>query len=95
MLDRLHGHVAERDMPLMVRELSLGGMSLETPVALAIGSVHEFRLTLGDGSTVLLRGRVLRSSDVSPDGAAPRFVSGIQFVGDDDDSVGGLIDRLA
>ena len=96
MLDRLHGHVASLDVPVSVREISLGGMSLETATALEVGSLHEFRVTLGDGSAVLLRGRVLRSTNVAAEGEAAVFVSGVQFVGDDaDDPVGGLIGRFS
>lgn len=93
ILGRISGHVASADAAVTVREMSLGGMSLETPLAFEEGSIQEFRLTLGDGSTTLLRGRVVRCrSHVSPDGVTT-FVSGVQFV-EDDSSVGGLIDKI-
>jgi len=91
MFNRLRGHVASLEMPVVVREISLGGMSLQTPEALEVGSVLEFRLTLGDGSEVPLRGRVLRSARVPVDSDPPSFVSGIQFVRDADESVGDIL----
>ena len=97
LLNRIHGHITSLDTPVVVREISLGGMSLQTVSVLPVGSMHEFRLTLGDGSTVLLRGRVLRSTRAGT-GESTFYISGIQFVDDeaaDGASVGGLIDKLS
>ncbi len=86
ILGRVHGQAVSLDVPLKVREISLGGMAIETPVPFPLGAVHEFRLTLGDGSTVLLRARVVHCR---PAGAAttPLFLSGMHFV--DDEAVTG------
>jgi PilZ domain len=98
ILGRLHGQVVSLDVQVVVREISLGGLSLETPVPLPNGAEHEFRLTLGDESTVLLRGRVVHCHEsVRADGRRA-YVSGVQFVDeeppDGDSSVGRLIDRF-
>ena len=68
---------------LTVRELSLGGLTLETAQPFDLGSVHEFRLTLGDGAAVLLKGRVMHCRNIARAGDAPLFVSGVQFIDDD------------
>lgn len=95
MLNRLHGHVTSLDVPVVVREISLGGMSLQTTTPLAVGHVLEFRVTLGDGSVVPLSGRVLRSANLAAAGEPPVYISGVQFVGDDTDTPVGLLGRLA
>lgn len=86
ILGRLHGHAVSLDLPLAVREVSLGGMSMVTAMPFPVGAIHEFSLTLGDGAAVNLNGRVVYSRELStPDGEL-RFVSGIEFVTDGGDA---------
>jgi len=98
ILGRLHGLAISLDVPVKVNDLSLGGMAIETPVAFPLGAVQEFQLTLGDESAVVLRGKVVRSQNVAPAGATPTFVTGVQFIDEeeagDGTEVGQLIDRL-
>ena len=85
------------DVPLTVREISLSGMSVEVPVPFPIDALHEFRLTLGDESTVLLRGRVVYCRPVKT-GDSPLFVCGVHFVDDEPvtgQSVTDVIDRIS
>lgn len=92
ILGRVHGHVASLDVPVTVREMSLGGLSMETGFAFPVGAVHEFRLTLGDGASVELKGRVVYSRETqSPGGTI--FITGVQFV-DDDAAVDEIIDKI-
>jgi len=82
ILGRLHGHTVAFDVPILVREISLGGMSVETEVPLAEGALQEFLLTLGDGSTIDLVGRVMYCRPTSDD-AVPGYVCGVQFTDDE------------
>ena len=96
ILGRLHGHAVAFDVPVLVREISLGGMAVETEIHLVEGSVHEFQLTLGDGSTVELTGRVMHCRTVT-EGDGPRFVSGVQFIDEqpgDHEPGSDILDRL-
>jgi hypothetical protein len=81
---------------MTVIEISLGGLSFETSLEFPNGAEHEFRLTLGDESTVSLKGRIVYCvREVSAAPATPRFVVGVQFVDEDAErSVGDLIDRI-
>jgi hypothetical protein len=65
--------------PMIVREISLGGATVETRTPLHLNSLHDIRLTLGDNSLVV-KGRVVHSriSDVDQDIVTYR--SGIEFV---------------
>jgi len=98
LLGRLHGVAVSLDVPVTVTNLGLGGMAIETPVAFPVGAIQEFELTLGDESAVILRGKVIRSQKVTPSGATPSFVTGIQFIDEDEPveraEVGHLIKRL-
>ena len=80
LLGRLYGRGAAGEPSLTVTEISLGGMAIETDVELPCGTEHEFQLTLGDDSSVTLRGRVAHSRQLAADPA--RYLSGIEFVDD-------------
>jgi hypothetical protein len=91
MLGRVHGHVTSLDVAVTVREMSLGGMSLETEFAFPEGTVHAFVLTLGDGSAVDLRGRVVRCMEAPRGDGTRRYITGIQFV---DEEPTDVIDKM-
>jgi hypothetical protein len=71
-------------------------MSLETPFEFPVGDLQHFVLTLGDGSTLSLAGRVAYCRNVA--GADPRaFRTGIQFEDDAPEEpapVADLLERL-
>jgi hypothetical protein len=86
VVGRVHGRAVALDVPITVREISLGGMSIDTPVAFEIDSVHHFSLTLGDGSVAMIAGRVRYSRQVSAEGAegsAATFLTGLEFIEED------------
>jgi len=95
LLGKLHGHVVALDVPLHVTELSMTGMGLQTGFDLPLDAVHSFRLTLGDGSTVILAGRVVRCQKVVREGEEVVYVSGVDFMDQDVDpaTIESLIDR--
>jgi hypothetical protein len=92
IVGKLHGHLVALDVPVTVTEISLGGLGLETAIDFPVGVVHEFRLTLGDDSTVLLTGRVMHCRRASGPDEPPRYVVGVQFI--DDAGESGAIDDL-
>ncbi|MFI5178407.1 MAG: PilZ domain-containing protein [Vicinamibacterales bacterium] len=98
ILGRVRGHIVSLDTPVVVREMSLGGMAMETSFPFDVGSLHEFRLELGDGSKVMLQGQVRHSGNIAPAGAPPLYVTGIQFVDQEPPegatTVKDLIDRI-
>lgn len=65
--------------PLTVKDLGIGGVTVETRFPLLIDSLHELRLKLGD-RTIVVKGRVVHShiSDVDADVVA--YHSGIEFI---------------
>jgi hypothetical protein len=97
VLGRLHGHVVSLNTPVTVREISMVGLSFSAPMEFPVGAIHDFRLTLGDGSAVMLKGRVVR---VEADAGQPirAYVMGVQFLdgeGQDDESgLGDVVERL-
>ena len=77
-LGALHGEVMVFQ-PSAVRQMSHGGMQVETSFPLQLDSLHDFRLTLGDRS-VVVKGRIAHSriSDVDQDIITYR--TGVEFI---------------
>ncbi len=65
--------------PLTVKELGVGGATIETRFPLVIDSLHELRLSLG-GRSVVTKGRVVHSHISEVDSDAVAYHSGIEFV---------------
>ena len=65
--------------PMLIKEISRTGATVDTRFPLQLNSLHDIRLTLGDAS-VILKGRVVHSriSDVDQDIVTYR--SGLEFV---------------
>jgi hypothetical protein len=65
--------------PMAIRQMSKGGMQVETGYPLQLDSLHDFRLSLGDRS-IVIKGRVAHSriSDVDQDVVIYR--TGIEFI---------------
>ncbi len=97
VLGRIRGQVVSLDIQLRVLEISLGGMSVETPAVFNVGDTATFLLMLGDGAGIEVHGRVVYRRPVEADHPG-EFITGIQFVDVDDQSqdtpVGGLITKI-
>lgn len=78
MLGELHGEVMVFQ-PMLVRDISRGGVTVETRFPIQIDSLHDVRLTLADKS-VIVKGRVVHShiTDVDQDNVVYR--TGLEFV---------------
>ncbi len=61
-----------------VKEISLGGMLIETNADLSPLGDHEFRLRLSDGGETVVRGRVVHGHFAVKDGAV-MYTLGIEF----------------
>lgn len=77
LLADVQGHLVTLDEQVRVRQLSLGGMTVETTAPLSPRLVHDFRITFGSDA-VTMHGRVVHSR-VSVDGDRVTYVSGIRF----------------
>src|SRR5262245_66411167 len=96
VIGKVQGRVASSDVLVEVREMSLGGMSIESATAFEVGAVTDFLLTLGDGAGIEVYGRTIYTRAVEGS-AEPRFLSGIQFVDQDEAArrpVDGIMSKL-
>jgi hypothetical protein len=55
----LHGEV-KVFQPMTILDVSTGGAQIETPFALQLDSLHDFRISLGERSVVVKYGRRVR-----------------------------------
>ena len=78
VLGDLYGDVMMYE-PMLIKEIGVGGATIETRYALHLDSLHDLRLALGDLS-VVVKGRVVHSriSDVDQDIVTYR--TGVEFV---------------
>ena len=72
--------------PTRVRDISLGGLLIELPNEVPVGSIRDFALTYG-GAEIVLRARVAHVRRESRPGAGTVFVVGVAFVADVSDQV--------
>ena len=92
---RLHGQIISIETPVVVREMSLTGLSFECAMPFPVGAVHEFHLRLGDDSQVQLRGRIIRTYEEAQRDGTRLYITGVQFVDDEAaDDAGGIIEKL-
>lgn len=92
MLGELYGEVMVFQ-PMLVRDISRVGVTVETRFPLQIDSLHDLRLTLGDTS-VIVKGRVVHShiSDVDQDIVVYR--TGLAFVEPSHAVIGAIADFI-
>jgi hypothetical protein len=77
---QIHGQIIGLDVPIIVCEISVDGFKIATTVNTPIGSIHEFRFTLGDGSVVFAVARAIHSHRVGGlDAATTLFSTGFAF----------------
>ncbi len=79
--------------PMLVRDISKGGVTVETRFPLHIDSLHDVRLTLGDKS-VILKGRVAHSRISEVDQDIVTYRSGLEFVEPSPAAVGAIAEFL-
>ena len=78
ILGQLKGEVMVLQ-PMAIREISRNGAQIETAFPLHLDSLHDFRLTLGDGS-VVVKGRVAHCHISDVDQELVVYRSGVEFI---------------
>ena len=78
MLGELHGEIMAFQ-PMLVKDISRGGVTVETRFPLQIDSLHDIRLTLS-GKSVIIKGRVAHSHISEVDQDIVVYRTGFEFV---------------
>ena len=69
--------------PMTVLEMSKGGAQIETPFALQLDSLHEFRLSLGERS-IVVKGRIAHCRIGELKEGVALYRTGVEFVAPSD-----------
>lgn len=75
---RLHGEV-KVFQPMAILDVSPGGAQIETPFALQLDSLHEFRISLGERS-VVVKGRIAHCHVGELHEGMAIYRTGVEFV---------------
>ena len=81
--EKLAGHLLDQDLPVRVRDIGLGGFSIETVEPLEPGIEHRVRFVSRDDWSTVLAARCANSRASCMDDGSPIYVAGFAFTGDD------------
>jgi hypothetical protein len=79
---RLAGHLIEPDLPVRVRDIGLGGFSIETMAPLPTGVDHRVRFISHDDWSTILQARIANCRPSCAEDGSPLYVAGFAFVDD-------------
>jgi len=80
---KLAGHLIDQDLPVRVRDVGLGGFSIETMAPLEPGTLHRVRFISRDDWSTILPARLSNCRPSCADDGSPLYVSGFAFSADD------------
>jgi len=83
---RLAGHLIDRDLPVRVRDIGLGGFSIETMEPMPAGDEHRVKFISVDDWSTILAARLANCRPSCAEDGSPLYVSGFAFVGDSPDT---------
>ena len=78
LLAELQGQLLALDEEVRIRQVSLGGLQLETSAPLSLRDTHDLRIAF-DGAAAVIKARVLHSR-VSINSDQVTYLSGVEFV---------------
>ena len=65
--------------PMTILDISKGGLQIETPFALHLDSLHEFRISLGERS-IVVKGRIANCHIGGLKDGAVLYRTGVEFI---------------
>jgi hypothetical protein len=80
---RLAGHLLDQDLPVRVRDIGLGGFSIETMTPLETGVEHRVRFVSRDDWSTVLPARIANCRPSCAEDGSPLFVAGCSFSTDE------------
>jgi hypothetical protein len=84
VFNRVLGVLTNADLPVRIRDVSLGGCAVETPEPLPADAKQPIRFIADDDWSVVLDTRSVYSHPSVSDQGAPMYVTGFSFVGYED-----------
>ena len=97
VLGQVHVHVKTCPAPASLREISVGGFSIETTIAFPPGQVHDFNFSLDDGTQMAVRAESIHCALIRIVAGMPVHISGFEFLQRDAqvrDDIESFVDRI-
>ena len=76
--------------PFVLRDLSDGGLAIESKVPFAMGSRHRFRISGARGLSLAVDATAMHSMRIMPSGGVPRYLTGFAFADQTSDQLSRL-----
>lgn len=76
----INGAIAKGNLKIILRDLGLGGFSVECPLACLIGSRHEFRFVTEGGLAMRVLAEAVYTRPLGPRDGMLYHISGFKFV---------------
>jgi c-di-GMP-binding flagellar brake protein YcgR len=80
VLGQVHVRIVTAPTPATLRDISLGGFSIETTTAFPPGLWHDFHLSLDDGSELRARAKSVHCALVRMAAGLPMHITGFEFL---------------
>ena len=80
LLSELYGCVVALDLPVLIRDASRGGFSVESPCPFPVGSEHSFRFHKPTGETTTVVAVCRHITQMSRSNGKPRYSAGFEFL---------------
>lgn len=97
VLGQVHVRIVTSPAPATLREISLGGFSIETTMPFPPGPLQDFHFSLDDGAELRVRAKSVHCALVSVAAGLPMHISGFEFIQRDArvrDEVEAFVDRI-
>jgi hypothetical protein len=94
VMGHLHGCLVAARVPIVVREASAIGFSIESPVPFPPGASHAFRFSTRDGRQTIVQAVSRHCLRVNPTDRDAFYVSGFSFAPNDAGALGIVSDVL-
>ena len=75
-----NGVLTHGSLHVVLHDLGFGGFSVQSPVAFAIGSRHEFRFVTSTGVTALLSAETVYTRPLGPRDGMQHHLSGFKYL---------------
>lgn len=76
----INGAIAQGNLKIILRDLGLGGFSVECPFSCTLGSRHEFRFVTDGGLAMRVLAEAVYSRPLGPRDGMQHHIAGFKFV---------------
>jgi hypothetical protein len=76
--------------PMTILDISKGGLQIETPFALQVNSLHDFRVSLGERS-IVVKGRIAHCKVAEITEGVALYRTGVEFIENTDHAQSAIV----